>query len=71
MSTDIKQEHVLTPKRVKELAGECPPIAYLTLFLTLLCVMVELHVIMLINRGVISPIQGTAINSVAIFAGSI
>jgi hypothetical protein len=63
--------HVLTPRRVKEIAGECPAVAAPTLLLTLACVALELLVISLISRGVIAPLQGTAINTLVIFAGNV
>jgi beta-carotene hydroxylase len=64
---NIEGKHVLTPKRVKELVGECPPVAYPTLLLTVACIAVEICVVSLMHAGAISPLTGTAINTVAIF----
>lgn len=62
-------KHVLTPKRVKELAGECPPVAYVTLLLTVACIATEVYVALMIHDGRITPLTGTTINTMAIFAG--
>lgn len=67
MTTAIGQP-VLTPKRVKELVGECPPIAYPTLVLTLCCISIELYVGQLLLSGTIAPVTATIINTIVIFA---